>query len=93
MAKKSSVKITKSKTATGTRITATKGKRTHEGINKTTGRLKKGYKYDSSGRIVKVAAKPKRKTTPALRSCAKQLGSKGGRVTAAKRKTAKKTKK
>jgi hypothetical protein len=37
----------------------------HEGINQRTGRLKKGYRYNEKGNIVKAkaaTAKPKRKT-------------------------------
>jgi len=38
---------------------ATTKKRSSEGINKTTGKLKKGYRYNSAGRVVKAKAKTK----------------------------------
>lgn len=52
-----------------------------EGINKRTGRLKKGYHFGKGGKVVK--AKPK-KRTPLFPHAAK-LGSAGGKVTAKKR--------
>lgn len=51
------------------------------GVNKRTGRLKKGYHYGKGGKILK--AKPKKRTP--LYPEAKKLGSAGGKVTARKR--------
>lgn len=36
-------------------------KRSAEGINKTTGRLKKGYRFGKNGRVVKAKSKGKKK--------------------------------
>lgn len=45
------------KTTAKKRTCAPKKKATGAGINKTTGRLKKGYRYSPSGRVVKAKAK------------------------------------
>lgn len=50
-------KTTKRKTTAKKRTCAPKKKATGAGINKTTGRLKKGYRYSPSGRVVKAKAK------------------------------------
>ncbi len=80
-------------TASAKKSTA-KPKRTAEGINKTTGRLKKGYKYSATGRVVKAkSATAKKKATPKKAEGINQktgqlkLGfkyAKGGRVVKAK---------
>ncbi len=53
------------------KTTTAKPKRTAEGINKTTGRLKKGYKYGASGRVVKAKAAT---ATKAKKTTAKKTG-------------------